>query len=70
VAHSPTKLRVVLDPVDVVQLILLFQKLPSRGLISSTWVALRYSSEPLVRSMFHPGERERAGVDHCESSMV
>lgn len=70
VAHSPTKLSVVLDPFDVVQLTLLFQKFPSRGVISPTWVALMYSSDPLVRSMFHPGERERAGVDHCESSMA
>lgn len=66
----PLKYIEVQLPNVVVQLIELFQKISRRGRILSTSVWLIYSSEPLTRSIFHPGERERAGVDHCESSTV
>jgi hypothetical protein len=68
--NGPMKLMRLLDPLLVVQLMELFQKLPRRGVISPTWVAFINSLAPLVRSMFQPGESERDGVDHCESSIV
>jgi hypothetical protein len=67
---APMNVNVVLAFTAVVQLMLLFQNSPRRGSMTATWVELMYSFDPLMRSMFHPDDRERAAVDHCESSMV
>lgn len=64
------KMMVVFELGVVVQLIELFQKFPRRDCIIATSSESMYWIDPLIRSMFHPGESWRAGVAHCESSMV
>ncbi len=61
---------VLLELTLVVQLTELFQKFDNNGVIVATCVALMYSLAPFVRSIFHPGESDKDGVLHSESSTV